>query len=97
MGDCGFSRRQAREIILAGVRGFENKKRRAKADVRPLHRTKKMTQLNRGVRKLMEKATWYQGKKGDQGEAPKPKDDIKQKLNHRRARAWVPGPSPIDK
>ena len=58
--DSGYNRKQVREIMSAGIRNFERKKRRGL-----VHRTLETIQWDREVRKILEKGTWYRDKERD--------------------------------
>ena len=51
MTASGYSRRQAREVVRAGLMGYETKKERTRGEGKPLHCHKSVTQKGRSVRK----------------------------------------------
>ena len=63
----GYSRDQAKEIVVSGLRGFRNKIRRRKREGQPFYRPARKTLAMRVRKKLTEKNTWYKkaGKKDD--------------------------------
>ena len=62
----GYDIEQVGRIILGGVRGFENKKKRCKQEKRPLYRTAQESGAGRRRKKLVGKTSWFKGSKGNQ-------------------------------
>ena len=54
---------QTRRIILAGIRGWENKKDRARREQRGVHRTSKESMKGRIMKKATGKNSWFRKKK----------------------------------
>ena len=86
----GYSESQRKEIVLAGLKGYETKKKRAEVEQKDLHRDGAATAITRMKKKLLAKTTWYKAKqennkenknnmKGDKKfrEKTKEKDDNK--------------------
>ena len=59
----GYTRVQAKEIIISGLRGFEAKVERAKGGKRPFYRKARDTLRLRIKKKLLEKTSWYRKRK----------------------------------
>ena len=55
----GYSRVQTRRIILNGIRGWENKKSRAKREQRRVNRTAKESMKGRVIKKAIGKNNWF--------------------------------------
>ena len=55
----GYSREQTREIVTAGLKGYEDRRRREESGGTPIHGHKKQTQKGRDLRKLLEQNTWF--------------------------------------
>ena len=60
----GYCVKQAREIVMSGVRGWKARARKRELRGQDFYRTAQSTLQERTRRKLMEKETWYK----DQGE-----------------------------
>ena len=54
--NSGYGRGQVVRIIVAGLKGYERKVDRCKAEGRPLYRTAKMSSASRAKRKIMGKS-----------------------------------------
>ena len=68
----GYSRDQAKEIVVSGLRGFKNKIRRRIREGQPFYRPARKTLSMRVRKKLTEKNTWYKKtgrKKGEDGDS----------------------------
>ena len=63
----GYKRKQVKEIISSGLRGFETKRKRAEKEKRPFYRKAKDTLKGRIKKKLTEKTKWYKRKKKIEG------------------------------
>ena len=55
----GYNESQTREILVAGLSGYENKKNRAEREQKDLHRDGKSTLKTRAMKKLTAKNSWY--------------------------------------
>ena len=55
----GYTRGQAKEIIVSGIRGFRNKVERRKREGQPFYRHAKKTLASRVKKKLLGKTSWY--------------------------------------
>ena len=62
-GVSGHTNEKIREIILGGIRGFENKVRRRGKEGKPLFRTSKESLQPRQLKKLMGLKSWYRKKR----------------------------------
>ena len=58
----GYSKKQRREIVLAGLQGYESKKRKAEMSRSELHRDGEATAGGRMTKKLLSKTSWYKQK-----------------------------------
>ena len=61
--NSGYSREQARRILLNGIKGYESKKRRRAEEGRGLRCTAEGSRMNRYKNKLLGKTTWYRKSK----------------------------------
>ena len=59
----GYNEKQVQDIVLAGLKGYENKKSRAEKNGSELHRDSKSTMGSRVKKKLMAKNNWFKTKK----------------------------------
>ena len=59
LNSSGYGRKQARNIIIAGVLGWMRKAARRKAEGLPFYRNAKSTIGTRSKKKLTAKTTWY--------------------------------------
>ena len=64
----GYNRKQSKEIIVSGIRGFKNKKKRAAAEGRSIYRRAATTLKSRLRKKLTEKTNWYKRKRSPDDE-----------------------------
>ena len=74
----GYNVSQRKEIITAGLKGYETKRKRAERDSKELHREGKSTIVNRVRKKLTAGTSWYKQKKEKENEV-QPKIRIKGK------------------
>ena len=58
----GYNRKQAREIVVAGLLGWKRKIKRRKDDGQEFYRNAKSTLATRCRKKLLEKTSWYKEK-----------------------------------
>ena len=65
MEKSGYSRRQRREILMSGLKGYETKKRKAEEQGREIHRSGAATLTQRYRKKLTAKTNWYKKKQGE--------------------------------
>ena len=72
----GYNMTQTRKIILAGIRGWESKRDRARREQRRVHRTSRESMKNRIMKKATGKNNWFRRKK-DKKSKSKSKDDRK--------------------
>ena len=59
--NSGYCRKQAREIICSGIRGWRNKFRKRKRANEAFYRLAEDTEDQREKKKLLEKESWYKG------------------------------------
>ena len=71
MSRSGYSRRTVQDIMVAGLKGYETKLRKAKSEHRGIHRSSRDTQNKRIKNKLLGKTTWYKNKKNKGEGCPK--------------------------
>ena len=78
MKKSGYSKRQRREVTIAGLKGYETRKRRAEEKNTELHRNGASTLVQRYKKKLTGKTSWYKQKKKKREACP----------NSRRETVW---------
>ena len=61
--NSGYTREQAIRILVNGIKGYENKRRRRIKEGRRLRTTAKESRSGRYRKKLLAKSTWFKGKK----------------------------------
>ena len=66
----GYNRKQTREIVISGLRGYNAKKQRAAKSGKPFYRLARDTLKARIKKKLTEKTKWYKTKKSGEREKP---------------------------
>ena len=85
MSRSGYSRKTIQEILVAGLKGYEAKRRTAKLENRGIHRSSRDTQNKRIKNKLLGKTTWYKKKK-KKGEGYTNQGGFKEKMRNGRYR-----------
>merc|ERR1712208_18216 len=73
MKNSGYSKKQAREIICSGVRGWKSRINKRKREEIPLYRLAEETVEERLRKELTEKESWYKDKDTDEDESPRKK------------------------
>ena len=66
--NSGYSWAQSKEVVICGLRGFKNKCERRKKEGRGFYRSAQQTLVKRVKKKLLEKTSWFKGKKKEEGE-----------------------------
>ena len=59
MANSGYSKQQAKKIIISGLKGYEAARKRAENSGLRLHRSAKSGAEGRNIRKLLAKISWY--------------------------------------
>ena len=59
IGTSGYSREQTREIVQAGLKGYEGRRKREAHGITPILRSKHTAQKGIDLRKLLENNTWF--------------------------------------
>ena len=64
----GYNKKQRREIIESGLKGYETKLEKAAKSGNPLHRSAQSTMASRHKKKILSKTTWFKNKKEEDNE-----------------------------
>ena len=75
----GYSRKEAKEVILCGMKGWKSKMGRREKEGGKLYRSAKSTLQARCKKNLTEKTTWYKRKKNEESE-----EEFKERTRYRR-------------
>ena len=68
--NSGYSWKQAKEIVECGLKGYLNKCERRKQEGKGFYRKAKQTISSRIRKKLLERTSWFKGKKQDSAIVP---------------------------
>ena len=75
--NSGYSTEQTQRIVLNGIRGYENKKRRRKEGGRELRLTAEKSRGKRHRDKLLSKTTWFRKTRSSTGSSSKTSSKVK--------------------
>ena len=86
----GYSRNQAREAVVSGVKGWKAKIRRRQEDVQDLYRSAASTLTTGNRKKLTAKTSWYKGKSQKRKYVMDEKEEEEMRSRHHAKRAKRP-------
>ena len=70
MKSSGYDRKQARDIVCSGIRGYRNKIRKRKRKDIPFYRLGEDTVEDRMRKNILEKENWYKKDDDEEDENP---------------------------
>ena len=81
--NSGYSRDQTIRILVNGIKGYENKRRRRIKEGRRLRTTARESRSRRYRKKLLAKSTWFKGSKDSTNTIPRTEESKKKKQKSR--------------